>query len=78
MKKIIIIITIAFSLLLTGCNNDNLDNKGVDLELASKSITLPTKTTKDLDLFTSFEFEGQSLSVTWWSNNEMFIKTNGI
>ncbi len=77
MRKLFIILTIAFSLLLFGCQNDNSNNTHVDLDDASKQIELPTETTKDLDLFTSFEFEGTTLSVTWWSNNELYIKTNG-
>lgn len=77
MRKLFIIFTIAFSLLLFGCQNDNSNNTHIDLDEASKQIELPTETTKDLDLFTSFEFEGTTLSVTWWSNNELYIKTNG-
>ena len=78
MKKIFIVLAILFSLLLFGCKQGGSTSSEIDLNEAAKLINLPTETTKDLNLLTSLEFEQQTLSVTWWSNNETYIKANGL
>ena len=75
LKKIFLLIVIVFALFIVGC--DKLSEDEVKILEVKDALVVPTETTTDIELITSYEVDGVIASITWSSSNTNVISNDG-
>ena len=79
-KKSTIVFLSLLILLLVGCTTNEVETKNPDEEYLNtviEMIAIPNETSKNLDLPSSIDYDGDSAYIKWSSNNRELMSDDG-